>query len=333
MKILIIKLSSLGDIVHSFPVLDLLRYDFPKAQIDWLVYENFSEILLDRPLNKIIKVRKNQMTNLIFKAISLRFVGYDLIIDLQGLIKTGFLAWLIGAKKILGFKRPRESLAANFYTQKVDLDNALCNSSHVVQKNLLLLEKGLNIPRTEFFMKKINEKHLPTKYKNVTLISCTTWESKFWTIEAWTHLIETLIKKDQSHIDLLGAKSDFPYLKKIYDSLDTKYKSFVEFRTDKKISELAEYFQNKDLVIGVDTGPLHIAAYFCDPVKTRVIGLYGPTSARRSGPQGWQYLSYDEIFSKKASHKRKSAADAFSMRKITYTMLEDKLYGLSCGSN
>jgi ADP-heptose:LPS heptosyltransferase len=89
------------------------------------------------------------------------------------------------------------------------------------------------------------------------------------------------------------------------------------------------FFKDADLILGVDTGPLHLAAdALYDSDTAQIIGIYGPTSAKRSGPYSFDYLSYDEIYNTKASHKRTFKKDGGSMNKISPEKLFEKLLSI-----
>jgi ADP-heptose:LPS heptosyltransferase len=327
MKILIIKLSSLGDIVHAIPVLHALK-QIQKPTIDWLVYENFSPILEGQSSINKIHVLKDKKPGTLIKSIrELKKEHYDLVIDLQGLTKTALIAFAL-AKRRLGFKQPRELAARIFYSETVDAGKALSNYSHIVDKNLALA-KALGV----IFNSQVKTVK-PQEYKKICLIPSTTWESKLWLIEYWADFIKRFNERYKTaEIFIIGTNKDLDYTDLICKQLGKDFLRLpIKIVTDKKIKELPEFFRSMNLIIGVDTGPLHIAAASCgqglsslDPSleasPTRIIGLYGPTSGARSGPYGYEHISVDELSSKKASHKRKLRQDGHSMRMIKPGML------------
>ena len=142
MKIAIVKLSSLGDIVHAMVVLQFIKKHYPKSVIDWVVEKRFKGILENNPhINQIHtvnlnKVKRDQSLKLLFTEVSKarKFGQYDVVIDLQGLIKSAIITKLISSRKIVGFDKNsiRERLASYFYDQKVAI--ACCNRK--VQKEV-----------------------------------------------------------------------------------------------------------------------------------------------------------------------------------------------------
>ena len=352
MKILIVKLSSLGDIIHALPVISLLANLPSKPVVDWLITDSLASLIETRQdLNKVHKVPRKNTQILLAKALELRKEEYDLIIDLQGLMKTAIIAKIIGAKKILGFARPRETIASLLYTHKFDVSNI----PHIVDKNIELVKQFFVLEKvTVDFGIKINNadgalligKSLPEKFpdarhasseqaeltepsmmiarnehnnadgalragsNNICVIPGTTWESKFWPVDHW---IKLLSKFPTANIFLLGAKADLPLLETIHRQLTNS-----QIISNKQLTELPNFFMTMHGIIGVDTGPLHLAAATAYGQKIPyIIGIYGPTSARRTGPYGFDYLSYDEVFNSQASHKRKLSIDGHSMSKIS----------------
>ncbi len=146
-RILIIKPSSLGDLVHALPVLALLRETWPRAHIAWLVGTAFAPLLDGHPLlDEVIVFDRRRFGRLLQSRRILadfgRFVWqlrrrrFDLVIDLQGLVRSGFLAWASGAPRRVGFARARE-LAPLFYSRRVACPP---DATHAVDKNLHLAE-------------------------------------------------------------------------------------------------------------------------------------------------------------------------------------------------
>lgn len=331
-KILIIKLSSLGDLIHALPAVNLLRRFLPAAQIDWLCYEKYSDILRNlNSINNIIKVKDKKLST--FQAIlkQIQAEKYDYIIDFQGLIKTSLLAFFSRAKSF-GYRYPRELSAGLFYNYRLKAAPTLYNKKHIVLQNLDLskfsLEKILNKKiefddsLIEFFDHEKLLVHEATGIKKLCIIPSTTWDSKLWTVNAWTEIINYIHSKYNSEIYILGTLNDMPNIEPIMSQLRIPF----HLVNSKKLSELPDFFLEMDLIIGVDTGPLHIAAATLYPYTKnshkRIIGIYGPSSGSRTGPYGFEYLSYDEIFKKPATNKKTIIEDGASMTKVTTDLLQ-----------
>src|SRR5262245_16932491 len=150
-RFLIVRLGSLGDVIHGIPVAAALRERFPESRIDWLVDPRYVPLLsLVKGLNAAIPIDPRRHPAALWSTVSgLRRVRYTAAIDLQGLIKSAALARLAGAWQTIGFPRPhlREPLAARLYTDTSDP----ADRAHVVFKNLSLLSPlGVRTPRAEF---------------------------------------------------------------------------------------------------------------------------------------------------------------------------------------
>ena len=316
---LIIKLSSLGDIVHAIPTVNALASIYPEAQIDWLIYSKFSEIIKSQNSIKTIHELENKKLSTIIQTIKkLRKENYDLVIDLQGLMKTAIIARSI-SHNVIGFKEPREKLAACFYKTKVDAGDVIDDSMHVIERNLEMA-KFLGNSSLDINFGEMNQslfKKLPDLAHNadgtfrigskICLIPCTTWETKHWPAENWVTLMQELKTRNQQlEIYIIGTLKDLIKIEAIICKVRVPFHLVV----NKTLSELPDFFSEMDIVIGVDTGPLHIAAAALYGSNAQVIGLYGPTSGARTGPYGFKYISA----SKEVTHKRH---DDMSMLEIS----------------
>lgn len=313
MKILIVKLSSLGDIIHSLPALNAIKACYPNAVIDWLITDGFTQTLEGQPVNQIHSIPRKSLGALIKKAFALRKENYDIVIDLQGLLKTALASRIAGRKDVYGRQKTREKPACLFYTHLVEISNNI----NIIEQNLKLVEAFLGKDQVEVnFGLRVKSEINPN---NICVIPGTTWESKFWPTEHW---IELLKKFPNHKIHLLGTKADLEILEPIHQAIKNS-----EIITNKKLRELGDFFGTMQYIIGVDTGPMHIAAAACYGLNTKphILGIYGPTSGARTGPYGFDYISFDEISQGKASHKRSIQEDKASMSQISPIMVYQKL--------
>ncbi|MEY3369730.1 MAG: hypothetical protein RLZZ361_400 [Cyanobacteriota bacterium] len=364
-KILIIKQSALGDIIHTIPALALIKKNLPNARIDFVVYEKFSGIIKSSKYLNKIHILKNKSLAEFFKTASrLQKEKYDLVIDFQGLMKTGFLSYLTGSPKRIGFNQPREYLARYFYSHRSNQGNILDNSSHIIEKNLKLALEALpseSLGNLDFDFDHLKPPtvFLKDKTNKVCIIPSTTWESKFWSLENWIEVIKYIFEKNKSTIYLIGTEADLIKLSGLISAM-IRHGAFKLFKngealnplnlsnyhlqiyTDKSLDQLPEFFRDMDLIIGVDTGPLHIASAACfikgriektpegfifhkETLDKKIIGLFGPSSGKRSGPYGFEYLSADEISGLKAQQNRKVANKINMMQFIKAQLLIDRL--------
>jgi ADP-heptose:LPS heptosyltransferase len=265
---------------------------------------------------------------------------YDYVIDFQGLLKTSFISLFSLAERRVGFAEPREKIAGLLYDMKLKQHSIWDKNFHVVEHNFKLANFFLaEFFFHEFFQGKIPEAYKPKKIlrsakniplRKVVLIPCTTWETKFWPKNHWVSIIEKIsVEFPAAKFYLTGTLSDKAYLESItHDLLPHNYQKCT-LVLDKGLTGLRMFFKDADLILGVDTGPLHLAAdALYDSDSAQIIGIYGPTSAKRSGPYSFDYLSYDEIYKTKASHKRTFKKDNGSMDKISPEKLFEKLLSI-----
>ncbi len=310
-------MSSLGDVIHTLPAVNLLRKSLPEAHIDWLVYDKFAGVLAEeQSVNSKIICDKSKPQDLWLR----KFETYDYVIDFQGLMKTAIIARKI-SPKVFGFSSPREPLAAYLYKHRNQTISTIKNTKHIVDMNLDL---------ARFFLKTINRdcvEHISfgslarnkaprEAARQACLIPSTTWASKLWIPEYWAELIKSLAS-DYS-IRILATPNDIPNLNPILKLLPEDAYRLV---LDRKLKDLPDFFIEQDLIIGVDTGPSHIAAAACLGQAVNIIGLYGPTSGRRTGPYGFVNLSVDELFQREASHSKTDD----SMKLITVKQVLEKI--------
>ncbi|OAG27332.1 lipopolysaccharide heptosyltransferase I [Thermodesulfatator autotrophicus] len=313
MKVLIVKLSSLGDIIHALPVLSALKNN--GAQIDWIVEEEFSSLLqghpyIDRllvwPRKRVLqKIRqKNLNAIVLWKDLlqQLRAKDYDVVIDLQGLLKSGILVSLARGRCKIGFANHREgsTFFYNFKLPPYDPDE------HAVLRYLKVLNyMGLSAKEIEFPLPPLPPLEdlrkrfgLPKKY--AVLIPCTRWPTKYWTRDGWKKLSQFLEKQGFLPV-FVGSSKDKDYVKSL---LNGNPGLSLCGKTDLK--ELASVLKGARLVISVDTGPLHLAAASGPPV----IALFGPTAPWRTGPFGEKHvilrgeIACSPCFQKECSDRR-----------------------------
>jgi lipopolysaccharide heptosyltransferase I len=306
-KFLIVRLSSLGDIIHTLPAFQALRKNFPDAKISWLVEEKGRQILdLVPGIDRVIAFQlkgKNPFSIQFWREIRKLLKSINdreqTAIDFQGLVKSGVLCFLSRAKKRIGFNREnlREKPASWFYTealQKID------ENSHVISKNLKLLDLlGTHEEKYEFpiliptdLKDRINILLTGFGYaknKKIVLFNVgAAWETKVWRADKWTELIERLLKvrKDIFPILLWGTESE----KKIADE--------VRMRTEAvsvpllSLQEAIALIDQADLVVSGDTFALQAACALSRPV----VGIFGPTNPKRNGPfNSWDKVVFHEI--------------------------------------
>ena len=286
MKIAIVKLSALGDIIHAMVVLQFIKNHYQKIEVDWIVEESYKELLEFHPdINKvhvvnIKKVKKKKSLYLLLNELRRvrKFGPYDLVIDLQGLIKSALIARMISADKTFGFDKysARESLAANFYKQTFNFDY----DKNIVERNIALISFALKIPiieeniqkkipflfssRTNFF------RTLSSFKKNILLIPGASFKSKCYPVEKFA---EVATEIDANFLIIWGNQKEKIMADKI-KVLSPKVIICEKLSLDSLISLISQV----DLIIGSDSGPTHIGWALNVPSIT----LFGPTPGHRN---------------------------------------------------
>lgn len=284
-KILIIKPSSLGDIIHSLPVLNSLKECFPDAEIHWLIARNFADLLDDHPMiSRLWIIDKDRWKNPLYsfstikEFCSLRRLkreGFDIVIDLQGLFRSGIITFITGSPVRIGFKEARE-LSYLFYTHKVQGDRNI----HAVERYLKVLSVFQCPVRDIVFPLPVRES--PQKiYSEIpegeyaVIAPGARWDTKRWPPERFSYIARKLPFKSV----VVGSRDDISIAEDIVSSSDGKAIS-LSGKTDLK--GLVEIIRRSKFVLCNDSGPAHIGAALGVPV----FALFGPTSPVRTGPYG-----------------------------------------------
>ncbi|RXI28658.1 lipopolysaccharide heptosyltransferase I [Aliarcobacter trophiarum] len=285
-KIAIIKLSAMGDIIHSMVALEFIKKKYPNIEIDWFVESTFYAILENNPnINKIVKLNlksikksKKEFFTQLNLVRSFKKENYDLIIDAQGLIKSSMVARILG-KNIAGFCKnsTRESLASFFYSKKISIDY----KENVIDRNCFLISKALNfdISKDDILNKKpflfykdedkTNYEYLSKDKKNILLIIGASWKSKIYSKEKFARIVNSL---DENFLIVWGNEEE----KQIADFIRENSKVSVLPKLD--LNSLKALVSKVDLVIGNDTGPTHMAWALNIPSIT----IFGNTPAYRN---------------------------------------------------
>jgi heptosyltransferase-1 len=313
MKILIIKPSSLGDVIHALPFLHALKKSFPDSQIDWVISSNLKGIIEDNPLiNNLIILNKDswksikKLPSTLSELSSLRKTlksrRYDMVIDLQGLLRSGLIAFSTPTTIKVGFADAREG-SSFFYDKKVKVSKNL----HAVDKCLEVAKSvGARVNKACFPIHinsetKKSAKALVENMKDyIVIVPSARWTSKRWPPEKFALLISKL----SSPCIIVGSKGDSRIAGKILKHLSgttnqvgvssrakataktagAQSPGVIDLCGKTDLKELTAVIAGAKAVISNDSGPMHIAAALGKPV----IALFGPTDPEKTGPYGWQ---------------------------------------------
>ena len=288
MKILVVKPSSLGDVVHSLPFLNSIRSCFPEAKIHWVIARGLEGLLEGNPMiDGLVIINKDGWKKIsrAWKTLRefrelysrLKRQGYDMVIDLQGLLRSGLITIGTGAPVRVGFAGAREG-STLFYNRKIGTDRNM----HAVQRYLkaagALGCESTNVvfpfPLAKKELKGINE--IKSSLKDyAVLVPGARWETKIWPSESFGRLASMLPLRSV----VVGSSGDIPVADRIVAMSKGKAVSLAG-RTS--LPELVEVMRGARVVISNDSGPMHIAAALNVPVAA----LFGPTSPERTGPYG-----------------------------------------------
>lgn len=287
-RILIIKPSSLGDVVHALPVLNLMRRRWPAAHIAWLVSPACAGIVEGLPqLDEVILFERKRFASawrslrifgeIIRFAHELRRRDFDLVVDLQGLFRSGLMSWQTGASRRIGFANAREGAWA-FYTQRVDVPEV---QVHAVDRYLKVAAAlGCGDSPAEFTFP-VYEEHRQQAQSLVegvgpyaVLMPGTNWVTKRWPAEYFEALVGPL-RERLGLASLLAGGPDAV-------ELSAKIPSAVSLAGRTSLPQLVAVLEGASLVIANDSGPMHIAAALGRPLVT----MFGPTNPARTGPYG-----------------------------------------------
>ena len=294
MRILIVKLSSIGDIVHTLPSLAALRANMPHAEISWVVERRSSEILRDNPLvDRLIEVdtkalRHGLMSGETLRAPRqqlrrLRASAFDVALDFQGLLKSASIARLSGARRIFGFSRAglREPASALLLSKTI----AVPRQTHIIRKSLLLLEGALGVPVPEelSFPIQVNAEHeeeareasAHTGGKYAILNPAGGWPTKLWSVDRFGKLADLLWSNYGIHSLVTYGPGELELAEAVRQSSVSGHAQPVGLSLKGYYSLARE----ASVYVGGDTGPMHIAV----AAGTPIVGLFGPTEWWRNG--------------------------------------------------
>ncbi len=295
-RILLIKPSSPGDIIHALPVLHGLRHRYPNAHLAWLVATPFADLIeADPALDEVIRFDRKRFGRLgrnlsvtrefIAFVKELRHKQFDLVVDLQGLFRSGFLALATGAKVRVGFAAARE-LAWLFYSHKISQDNP---DDHAADKNYRVARllgfadapMDFGIATTDDDRQQaarlLKETGLNEKQRYAILVVATRWETKCWPPQRYGELAGLLRKQHGISSLIVGGADDIEQGRIAKQASAGAAENICGQTT---LRELAALISDAAIVVTADSTPMHMAAAMGRPL----VALFGPTNPDRTGP-------------------------------------------------
>ncbi|MGA8035772.1 MAG: glycosyltransferase family 9 protein [Candidatus Acidiferrales bacterium] len=314
MRFLLVRLGSLGDIVHALPAAAALRDGFPETQIDWLVEPKWRRILEgNRDLNDVIALDRGNL-GAIWKTVkALRSREYSCAIDFQGLYKSALIPFFARIPRRIGFRESyaREGLASRFYTERVNPTGA-----HKVDHNLTLARAaGAKLGSARFPLL-ITPEDRAAAYRELASRDVSDyfvlnpgggWKSKCWPAERYGQLGARLHLAHRWRSVVTYGPGEEAMAQQVIASSGG---SCVAIPL--ALGPLMAMLERAKFVVSADTGPLHVASALGAPC----VGLFGPTDPARNGPYSGDDVTVRDLRVAETTYRR-GASYASSMLSIT----------------
>lgn len=291
--ILVIKLSSLGDIIHTLPVAWALKDIYQDAHLTWMVNASYRGLLEICPaIHEVLFFERNKKNGIFRSLLSiLRLIGkirrekFDLVIDLQGLLRSGLIGWLSGGKKVLGLESAREG-SRWLYDIKVPVPKK--KSIHAVDRYLLIPEYlgWTGSPRFQIKIQPDEDRFIDgflkaekarTYLPLIGIHPVARWKTKVWSLNNFARLADLISATEKFQLVLLGSEED---QKQIIQMIHMMKYSPVIATGKFNLKQLTAFLKRSSLLITTDSGPMHLAAAMESPL----LAIFGATDQRKTGP-------------------------------------------------
>ncbi len=303
-NVLIVKLSAIGDVVHTLPAINALKRHRPGAHITWLVEEAAADLVIGHEAVDRVLVSKRKRWSRGLRSArwrhhlkeaaafvrALRDTHYDLVIDFQAALKGAALIALTRADRKIGFG-PGMDHQEHSYLVLSERIPMVSMEVHALKRSLMLMEAiGVPCPQIEYGLpvgdavKEIVTRMMATQPLRqggppIAVNPVALWDTKLWSLERFAQLADRLVQRFKADIYFTGGPDDKSQLDEIIRQMDQPAANLAG-RTS--LIELAALYQQMACIISTDTGPMHIAAAAEKPV----VALFGPTAEWRTGPYG-----------------------------------------------
>jgi heptosyltransferase I len=317
MKVLIVRVGAMGDVLHALHAVAALRLARPDWQIDWVVAPRWAPLLVDADGNGPIVNRvhfaetklwsKSPASRATLRSIldlrrALRRERYDLVVDMQGTLRSAVIGWMVGAPRFAGYSDPRESLAARFYKQTLTR-----RGKHVIEQGAALLGEACGVALEPAAVDLPHEEwadnwaaDLVGERRMCVLAAGAGWGAKRWPVEKYGALARDL-RAMGLEVAVNASRKD--------DVLATEVASASGGAAQLvvcNVTGLIALLRRTTLLVGGDSGPTHLAAALGVPL----VALFGPTDPARNGPWGPGAMVVLRDAASVTSYKRVDAMDA-----------------------
>jgi len=293
MKVLIVRVGALGDVLHALPAVAALRETRPDWVIDWAVDPRWAALLADGVPGPLVTrlhlvptkdwakapVSWATLKSVLGLRRKLRAAKYDVVVDMQGTLRSAVIGWMAGAKKFVGYADPREAAATRFYKTK-----AVRQGRHVVEQGAALLgeacgvalrPRAVALPRVEW-AENWAEQEAVVKRPLCVLGVGGGWGAKQWPAARFGSLAQR-VRGMGFDVVVNAPRMDDAVANAVVDASDGAARMVVC-----NVAGLVALMRRTDLFVGGDTGPTHLAAALAVPL----VALFGPTDPARNGPWG-----------------------------------------------
>jgi heptosyltransferase I len=292
-RVLIVRVGAMGDVLHALPAVAALRAAQPDWVIDWVVDTRWAALLADSgrgPVVNAVHIAPTKqwsakpfswatLKSVLGLRRDLRGARYDVVVDMQGTLRSAVIGWMAGAKGFVGYADPREAAAARFYKTK-----AVRRGVHVVEQGAALLGDACGIelkpraaalPRIEWAENWAEQEAVLARPLGV-LGAGGGWGAKHWPAARYGELAVRL-KRMGFDVVVNAPKKDDPVALAVVEASEGEARMVVC-----NVAGLVALLRRVDLFVGGDSGPTHLAATLAVPT----VALFGPTDPARNGPWG-----------------------------------------------
>jgi len=332
-RILVVRLSSLGDILHTLPAVAALRAALPAANIDWLVDRKWAPVLEgSSAVNRLITIDRGSLPDMIACVRRVRAEKYDCAIDFQGLYKSAVITLFSGIGRRIGFDRAwaREGGSTIFYT-----DHVIPEGRHVSEHNYSLVERvgavrppvpayPLRVPAggAASIRARLAESGITDYF---VVAPAGSWRAKCWPAERFGEVCRVLEQRYGWRAVIIYGPGE----KEFAEISCREAAPAKPLMLSTSLEELMALLARAQCVLAADTGPLHLAAALGAPV----VGLYGPTDPARNGPFVPDAITVCHTQPEEMSYKQHDICSPAMLRITTEEVVAAMESRLSCGTD
>jgi len=304
-NVLIVKLSSLGDLLHALPAAHALKAGLNATRLDWVTQGEYREIVsCFTDVDEVIEFpRRNFLANFSAFRSKLRARRYDYVFDMQGLLKSGIVTWQADAARKIGPFGPREG--ARFFYNSYPTNGV--QDRHAVDRLWdVVAHVGVEYSEKKFPLE-FPEVKVEGSGPRVAIAPCSRWGAKNWPVDYFAELSAQLSGELGATVYIIGGPAD----RTVGDQISG---ASYNFCGEHRLPQTGNALQQMDVLVTNDSGPMHIAA----AVGTPVVALFGPTDPGLTGPYGEQHmvLRSDEATEQGPGHLNFKSGDNSLMRQI-----------------